>query len=87
MGHQALFRGDRLEQHGIDFNRVEGRQTQARQVRDQIQDLAHEPPERRMARQIAAIGRDVDAREDDFLGAVFDEVADLLDDGARRDRP
>ncbi len=85
MRHQPRLVGQSAHQIGVGFGLIDRRQAQARQLRDVLQDLSDEFAERRRAGEIGAVAGDVDAGQNDFAGAGFDEAADLVDDFACRD--
>ena len=78
--HQPRLAGDQLEQRVVDLDAVERRQAQALQPR-----LGGEQPLAEIAEPALVIG-DVDAGEDDLLGAAVDLARDGVADRFERQR-
>ena len=78
--------GDRRAQVVIDFDAVDRREPQTRQIGKFAQQQTHEAPERPAVAKIGAIARQIDAGKHDFFLAGRDERARLRDDLGRRRR-
>ena len=84
--HEPLLLGDRADQRVVGLDRIDRGEAQPLELRHVAEDGADQLAEARPARQVGAVGGDVDAGQDDFAIAVRDELADLLDDRAHRHR-
>ena len=73
-----------MQQIIIDLGHVDRAEPEARQVGHVRQQAADHLAGARSARQVRAVGCHVHARQHDFLHAVIDQGAHLLDDGADR---
>ena len=86
MRHQPRFLGDQAPQIVVDRGRIDRGQPQPRQLRHRQQQAADHLAKRRRARQVGAVGRDIDAGQHDFLIAAGDQRAHLIGDHADRHR-
>lgn len=84
MRHQPGFIGYSGEQVGIDFNLINRRKSQTRQIWHVPQYITNQAAERPAARQVRAIGRHVDAGQNDFCITLRGEAANLIDNLASR---
>ena len=64
--HQTFFIASAIIKIGIGLDLIDRRQPQPRKIRHVLQNLAHELAERRAARKIAPVRRDIDARQHDL---------------------
>jgi hypothetical protein len=87
MRHQTVIVRDHLHQILIRLDGVDRGQAQPLEIRHHLQDLGCQGAELRLARQIRAIRRDVDAGQHDFVVAVVDQTFDLIDHNAHRHGP
>jgi len=76
-----------LEQGLVHFDRINGRDAQLFQVRDQFQHPLHQIAELWLARQISAPGSQIDAGQHNFIMPGLDQTLDHADHIACRDRP
>ena len=86
MRHEPRLVGERIEQVLIGLDRIDRRDAQAFELRNVLQDLPHQRPEPRAARQVRPIARDVDTGQHHLAVAVLGELAYLRDHVAHRDR-
>ena len=86
MRHEPRLLGDGAKRLCIDLDRIERRQPQPLELRHQLQDPPNESAERRPARQVGAVGGDVDAGQHHLADPAGDQPADLLDRDAGRNR-
>ncbi len=86
VGHQPRLDSQAAHQVGVDLGRVDGRQPQARQLGDQLQDPRDELAERRLAGQVRPPARHVHAGQHHLPVALGGEPPHLVHDLARRGR-
>ena len=78
MRHQARLIGERVDEIVIGLNAVERRKPQALQRRHMFQHLPDHRAEARLAGQVAAIARDVDAGQHNLGKTARRELANLV---------
>ena len=83
MRHDTRLIGDDLDQVVVESGRVERGKAQTRQIRHQGQQPTHQIGQARPARQIAAIGGDIDAGQHHLAVAAGDQRAHLVDNRAQ----
>ena len=70
VGHQPFFLGNRAHQGVVDLDRIDRRQAQPLEFGHRLEDRANQRSEAWAARQIGAVGGDVDAGEYHLAVAV-----------------
>ncbi len=85
MRHQPRLLGDGAHQLGIGLDGIDGGEPEPRHFRHQLQQLAHQRAQRRCARQVGAVGGEVDAGEHDLGKALRRQPSRLRDHRAEAD--
>ncbi len=84
MRHQPLLLRDGAHQFVVGFDAVDGGEAQPLYVGHELQDLAHEPAQRRRAWQVGAISGEIDARQHQLRIARFGQPPRLGDQRTHR---